>query len=85
MTRYTDMDAGDMLSALRDDAQLWATAFCEQFPDVPHDAMIGWFANAIEHSGDVRRGRLVKDDDAFVAFRDGLDRERAFWRTLQAA
>lgn len=59
MTDYTAMTSGKMLSALGDDASKWAAAFCQHAKKLGHDIdegwMIGWFANAIEHSSDVRR------------------------------
>lgn len=59
-TDYTALQDGDMLAAVRDDAFKWATAFCQHAEKLGHHGidhgwMIGWFANAIEHSGDVRR------------------------------
>lgn len=63
MADYTAMESVEMLTALGDDAGKWAAAFCQTFakvhPDqpVPDEGwMIGWFANAIEHSHDVRTG-----------------------------
>lgn len=51
---------GDLLRALGDDAAKWAAAFCaiakKQGHDIDEGWMIGWFANAIEHSSDCRRG-----------------------------
>lgn len=43
-------------SRLGDDAAKWAEAFCRTFPDcgVDKGTMIGWFANAIEISHDLR-------------------------------
>ncbi len=29
------------------DASDWAEAFCKQYPDIPEDVMVGWFANAL--------------------------------------
>lgn len=81
---YTAMSAGDMLTALGDDAEKWAAAFAELHPAVPQDVMVGWFANAIEHSGDLRRGRLVRDDEAWKAFKEGVERDRQLFRDLQA-
>lgn len=59
---YTTMEAGDMLKAMGDDATKWAAAFCQIATKIGHPGidegwMIGWFANAIEHSSDVRRWR----------------------------
>ena len=46
-------------SYCRDDASKWAKAFCQIFPDtgVDEDTMMGWFANAIEISHDVRMAK----------------------------
>lgn len=80
--RYTDMTAGDMLTALADDAMKWAQAFREQFPDVPEDAAFGWFANAIENSWDVRCSRATHDDERLVDHLSALLRNRDLWREL---
>jgi len=29
------------------DARDWAEAFCKQYPEIPEDVMVGWFANAL--------------------------------------
>jgi hypothetical protein len=64
---YTVMKDGDLLEALGDDASKWAEAFCQikasarwSADDIDRDLMIAWFANAIEHSHDVRRNRAEK-------------------------
>lgn len=59
---YAKMDAPDMLQALGDDAAKWAAAFRQTalrlgYSDMDEGWLIGWFANAIEHSTDVRRWR----------------------------
>lgn len=59
---YTEMQPSHVLIALGDDAEKWATAFCQHarqlgIPDIDPGWMVGWFANAIEHSSDVRRWR----------------------------
>jgi hypothetical protein len=46
-----------LLKRLGDDAGAWAKEFSKRFPAVDEGDAIGWFANAIEHSGDVRRWR----------------------------
>lgn len=61
---YVAMDAPTMLSTVADDAHKWATAFMQitaryDHP-IDHGDMIGWFANAIEYSSDVRRWRAEK-------------------------
>jgi hypothetical protein len=60
---YTEMTDSEMLAELRDDAAKWAKAFCQHaeklgHPGIDEGWMIGWFANAIEHSYDVRTGRV---------------------------
>lgn len=59
---YTGLEGGDLLKLLDDDAGKWATAFCQIAKKLGHDIdegwMIGWFANAIEHSTDVRLRRM---------------------------
>lgn len=82
---YANMNDGDLLTALGDDATKWADAFCEQYPAMERAIMFGWFANAIEHSGDVRRGRFIQDDERWTDFQEGVERDRAFWRELKAA
>ncbi len=72
---YTAMQPGHMLDALRDDASLWAKAFCQHARNLGQEIdegwMIGWFANAIETSWAhrVRRAepetRPVIDPEAF--------------------
>lgn len=59
---YASMSSGDLLQAMGDDATKWAAAFVQIAEKQGHHGidegwMIGWFANAIEHSGDVRRWR----------------------------
>lgn len=57
---YTAMNGPDLLAACRDNAVKWAAAFCQhakkQGHDIDQEWMVGWFANAIEHSHDVRTG-----------------------------
>ena len=62
MPDYTAMTGPDLLSALGDDAAKWASAFNQCAVKLGHTGMdegwlIGWFANAIEHSSDVRQWR----------------------------
>lgn len=76
---YAKMSAPELLAACRDDAGKWAAAFCEIANNLGHDIdegwMIGWFANAIEHSHDIRtRGEptVLSDGSAFfVACQEG--------------
>ena len=55
---YTGMTVPGLLAALGDDAHKWASAFCKiqakHGRSIDHDVMVGWFANAIEHSWVVR-------------------------------
>lgn len=55
---YTAMNDVEMIAALRDDATKWAAAFCQHAERIGHVIdegwMIGWFANAIECSHDLR-------------------------------
>jgi len=73
---YTEMEGPELLHALRDDAAKWAAAFRQTaiklgYSDMDEGWLIGWFANAIEHSTDVRTGSgpVVLDDGSafFVA------------------
>lgn len=62
---YTKLDESNLLRALSDDASVWTKAFVQHAKKVeargedPLDEgwLITWFANAIEHSSDVRRWR----------------------------
>ena len=59
----SDALGGALLQAMGDDAVKWAAAFCAIATELGHNIdegwMTGWFANAIEHSSDVRRGTAV--------------------------
>lgn len=63
---YTQLKDADLLHELGDDGAKWAAAFCQHFPDlnVGEDDMLAWFANAIEHSHDVRMGHIINGDHA---------------------
>jgi hypothetical protein len=59
---FTTMSGVDLLDYCRDDASKWAEAFCQikqrqgwSADDIDEGLMACWFANAIEHSSDVRR------------------------------
>ena len=59
---YTMMMDREMLAACGDDASKWAKAFRQTaiklgYSDMDEGWLIGWFANAIEYSADVRRWR----------------------------
>lgn len=61
---YTALDGPGLLNACGDSGERWAEAFQQivmnQLITIDRDLMIGWFANAIEHSGDVRRWEREK-------------------------
>jgi hypothetical protein len=84
MTKYSEMSPGDMLQAVGDDAQKWADAFCEINPDADRETMVGWFANAIENSSDVRRGRHIHSDEAFCNYAEDVLIQRRFLRDLRS-
>lgn len=72
---FLNMTASAMLEACGDDAMQWSRAFCQiaksrgiDLGDDPEGWMVGWFANAIEHSHDVR-GRRSKPQVQPVADR----------------
>ena len=60
---YASMSEAELLNALGDDASRWAAAFCQIAKKLGHDIdegwMIGWFANAIEHSWYERTNRAL--------------------------
>lgn len=73
---YTEMDGPALLAALRDDGMKWAVAFNQHavqlgYSEMDEGWLCSWFANAIEHSTDVRTGSgpVVLDDGSafFVA------------------
>ncbi len=56
---YTTMEPAAMIGELGDNAAKWAAAFCQHAKKLDGYApdegwMIGWFANAIEHSHSIR-------------------------------
>lgn len=77
----TEKSAGDQMNELGDDASKWAAAFCETaaklgHPGIDEGWMIGWFANAIEHSSAIRRTRFtaaLHPDDATARCIEILD------------
>ncbi len=84
---YTGMESYLLLYALGDDAGLWAKAFCQHVKkleghDLDEGWVLGWFANAIEHSTDVRRWRSqpqtspVIDPNIFPTPREKLKGEK---------
>ena len=60
---YRDMDSGELVNALGDDASKWAEAFQEivvdQGLEINEGLMIGWFANAIEGSYSARTWIII--------------------------
>jgi hypothetical protein len=62
------MDGPALISALKDDAHLWARAFHQHAVKLGYSTMdmgwlIGWFANAIEGSSDHRTRALKQRSD----------------------
>lgn len=66
MTDYTAMGSADMVHECGDDASKWADAFFQFYPhcNVNWDVVMAWFANAIEHSHDVRTGNIINGEHA---------------------
>lgn len=61
-TDYAALSPPAFLAAMGDDPSKWAEAFVQiaatlGHPGIDEGWMIGWFANAIGHSCDVRRWR----------------------------
>jgi len=87
MVDYTAMDAPTLLSFVRDDAWKWAEAFMQTVATgvvVDREFMIGWFANAIEHSTAIRQPQV--DAALATARRAGFDaakEQAATWLTAQ--
>ncbi len=57
---YPAMEGWEIIKACKDDAAKWAAAFRQTaiklgYSDMDEGWLIGWFANAIEVSGDYRR------------------------------
>ncbi len=80
--KYTEMEPGDMISALGNDAIKWAEAFREKFPDVPQDEASGWFANAMMTMWDVTNSNATHNDEALLDHISALVRNRDLWREL---
>lgn len=60
-SKSTETD-GQLLARLGDDASKWAAEFRQTairlgYSDMDEDWLMGWFANAIEHSYDLRSRR----------------------------
>lgn len=64
MIDYTAMDGPTLLAACGDSGAKWAAAFCQHaekrgISKIDEDWMMGWFANAIESSHDLRMRRTL--------------------------
>lgn len=70
---YTAMEGPELLAACADKGIKWAAAFNQHaiklgYQPMDEDWLMGWFANAIEHSYDVRTGSgpvVLPDGSAF--------------------
>ena len=64
MPDYCSMSGPELLAAVRDDARKWAEAFQQivvsHGVEIDEALMIGWFANAIENSSDIRSRAAIK-------------------------
>jgi len=68
---YAYMESSDLLEELGDDAAKWARAFNQMAEKLEYSRMdegwlIGWFANAIEHSHSLRMEKLRKKLEPIV-------------------
>lgn len=82
---YTRMTAPEMLNAVRDDAWKWADAFMQTLGtgvELDHALMVGWFANAIEHSHALRAAAAVRERESVSVPRE--PDEDAFSRGVYA-
>lgn len=74
-----------MLERLGDNAQLWAQELMKRYSDLPADRedaeaiMIGWFANAIEHSHALRLRRMRDSEPMFEPVEPTDDDLAAIW------
>ena len=66
MTDYTQLGGPELLQECGDSADRWATAMCQHHPEMKVDQhiLMAWFANAIEHSHDIRTGAVLNGDHA---------------------
>lgn len=89
MADYTLLDGPAFLEALGDDAMKWAMAFCQimhkQKWEIDESLMVSWFANAIEHSSDVRARRALSAPPPAVAPQGWQSAEHENADTLRAA
>jgi len=74
MTDYTKLNGPELLLACGDSGDKWATAFCQYNPDIEVDqhVLMGWFANAIEHSHDIRTCSILNGEHAQYLLDNGL-------------
>ena len=73
MSDFDKMSDPELLAYCGDNGMKWAEAFCDTakrlgYGDLDQEWVCGWFANAIEHSTDVRTGRgpIVLPDSSAV-------------------
>ena len=69
----------EFLCTQTDDASVWAKEFCKRNPSMDEGNMIGWFANAIECSSDIRRRKW----DDIAAAREHKIKEEALTRQIE--
>lgn len=86
---YAAMNGPELLNACGDSGFEWAKAFQQRIVDkgihIDIDLMLGWFANAIEHSSDVRRwNRERKEKTSGILTGRKLDAGKVFEETLIA-
>lgn len=82
MAKFKEMNGAALIQVLGTDAQLWAEAFCEHFPEVPVDIAVGWFANAMMTMWDVTNSNATHSDEALLDHISSLVRNRDLWREL---
>lgn len=83
----------ELLNYCRDDAAKWAAEFRKTaiklgYSDMDEGWLIGWFANAIEHSHDVRNGKapvVLPDGSAFYVATVGTAEMEARLQALDRA
>jgi len=77
---YTHFEGPELLEELGDDASKWAEAFMQltEGKTVNYGLMLGWFANAIEHSTDVRKWKKKEEEGCttcgYKSFYDQVNR-----------
>lgn len=72
---YTKLEGADFLHALGTDANKWATAFMQRFPNggYDHGDMLAWFANAIVHAQDTATGHVCNGDQMEYMLEKGIN------------